>query len=602
MILKPTARRHFFQLLSYAKPYKAGVAGQLMLMLASIGFGVLKPWPLKVVLDNVVGGQPLVIGNDAITYSASTLLLLACLCYLLFHAGESMVQLGSTTLATLTCSKMIRDLRSNLLERLQALSLRFHDSHKVGDLVHRVTYNTSSVETAYQSGFMGVVKSVFTLVGMFIVMLILSPMLTLIALFIVPLLILAIRWYATRINSASRQHQDQEGQVAAQLQESLSGVRLVQAFVREAIEQRRFDDTCDRSVKTRLKSSLVQQSFGLLTTLILALGTALLFWVGAQEVLAGRLTVGEFVVFNAYLAMLYAPLSVLSYASSSVQSALGGAARLYEILDAVPEVQSRPGAKTLSKAQGNLALGNVTFGYEESVTILRNLSLEVKPGQTLGIVGETGSGKSTILNLVLRYYDPWNGIISIDGNDLRDLTIDSVRRAVAYVPQDTLLISGSVRDNIAYARPDATEEEVNAAAQRAEALGFISKLPQGLATQVGERGVRLSVGQRQRIAIARAFLKDSPIVLLDEPTSALDAETESRLMHTLEQLMENRTVVIVGHRLSTIASADQILVLSQGEVIETGTHNELLALEGRYSSMWKSQTGGTRSTNKVLQL
>lgn len=602
MIFKPEARRHFFQLLSYAKPYKAAVAGQLLLMVVSIGFGVLKPWPLKVVLDNVVGSQPLIIGEHVVAYSSAVLLFLACLFYLVFHAGESIVQLGSTTLATLTCSKMIRDLRSSLLERLQALSLRFHDSHKVGDLVHRVTYNTSAVETAYQSGFMGVIKSVFTLIGMFIVMLMLSPMLTLIATAIVPLLIMAIRWYASRINKASRLHQDQEGQVAAQLQESLSGIRLVQAFVRERIEQRLFDDSCDRSVKTRLKSSLVQQSFGLLTTFILALGTAFLFWIGAREVLAGKLTVGEFVVFNAYLAMLYAPLSVLSYASSSVQSALGGAARLFEILDAVPEVQSRPGATDLRNVQGNLVFHNVSFGYESGVTVLRNLNLEVNAGRTLGIVGETGSGKSTILNLMLRYYDPWSGSITIDGQDLCRLTVDSARRAVAYVPQETFLISGSVRDNIAYARPEATDEEVQAAARRAEAFDFISQLPDGFNTQVGERGVRLSVGQRQRIAIARAFLKDSRIVLLDEPTSALDAETESRLMQTLEQLMENRTVVIVGHRLSTIANADQILVLSQGEIIETGTHSELLALEGRYCNMWKSQTAGTRSYNKVLQL
>jgi ABC-type multidrug transport system fused ATPase/permease subunit len=305
-------------------------------MVVSIGFGILKPWPLKVVLDNVVTGKPLIIGGHTFDYNSAAILSLVCLFYLLFYAGESAVQLASTTLATLTCSSMIRDLRSDLLYCLQALTPHFHDSHKIGDLVHRVTYNTSAVETAYQSGFTGVVKSVFTLVGMFVVMLVLSPKLTLIATAIVPLLILAIRWYAVRINQASRLHQDQEGQVAAHLQETLSAMRLVQAFVREPIEQQRFDSICQGSVKTRLKSSLVQQTFGLLTTMILATGTALLFWLGAREVLAGRLTVGQFVVFNAYLAMLYGPLSVLSYASSSVQSALGGAARLFEILNAVP--------------------------------------------------------------------------------------------------------------------------------------------------------------------------------------------------------------------------------------------------------------------------
>lgn len=599
MILKPGVRRHFCQLLSYARPYKAAVAAQFALMVVSIGFGILKPWPLKIVLDNVVGHHPLIIGDWQPALSAAALLAVACACYLLFHAGESAVQLASTTVSTLTCSKMIRDLRASLLHRLQALSLRFHDSHKVGDLVHRVAYNTSAVETAYQSGFMGVVKSAFTLVGMFIVMLMLSPKLTLIALVIVPILIIAIRWYAGRINRASRHHQDQEGQISAQLQETLSGVRLVQSFVREPLEQQRFNNLCTGSVSTRLKSSLVQQSFGLITTMILAAGTALLFWIGAREVLAGALTVGEFVVFNAYLAMLYAPLSVLSYASSSVQSALGGAARLFEIMDAVPDIQSKPAALNLAKTEGHLAFHNVNFGYQNDIPVLKDVSFSVKPGHTLGIVGETGGGKSTILNLALRFYDPQSGRISIDDHDISDVTVDSLRRSIAYVPQDTLLISGTIRENIAYAKSSASDEEIELAARHAEALDFVTDLSHGFDTQVGERGVRLSVGQRQRIAIARAFLKAAPILLLDEPTSALDAETESRFLVTLEKLMENRTVIIVGHRLSTIRSADNIIVLSHGRIVESGTHADLLAEKGCYARLWDSQTADARATARM---
>jgi ABC-type multidrug transport system fused ATPase/permease subunit len=366
----------------------------------------------------------------------------------------------------------------------------------------------------------------------------------------------------------------------------------VQAFNRERLEQKRFNGLCHGSVGTRLKSSLVQQSFGLLTTVILAGGTALLFWIGAREVLAGRLTLGEFVVFNAYLAMLYAPLSVLSYASSSVQGALGGAARLFEILDSYPDITSAKDAKDLAANNGGICFSNVSFGYQSDVPVLNDCSFCVRPGETLGIVGETGGGKSTLLNLILRFYDPWNGSIEINGTDIRRVTVDSLRRACAYVPQETLLLSGSIRENIAYARPSATEDQIITAATNAEAHKFISDFPEGYDTPVGERGVRLSVGQRQRIAIARAFLKDSPIVLLDEPSAALDAETESRLMQTLERLMENRTVIIVGHRLSTIVNADKILVLSGGQVVETGTHEELLAKAGRYNRLWRAQTGG----------
>jgi len=582
--------RRYLAFLRYALPFKKLVAAHLSLMLLSIGFGLLKPWPLKVLVDHVVGGQPLVIAHWRFPWSPGVLLALTCAAYLVFHAGESLVQVFSTVVSTLTSSRMIRQLRSDLVNCLQRLSLRFHDSHRVGDLVYRVTYNTSAVESAFQSGFMGAVKSSLNLLGMFFIMLLMSPLLTAVAMAVVPALIVAIRWYAKRIHRVSLEHQNQEGEVSSRTHEILSNIRLVQAFNRRALEQQRFDSLCERSVDTRLKTTMVQRGFGFATALILALGTVLLFWVGIHQVLDGVLTIGEFLVFNAYLAMLYGPLSVLSYTASSVQSALGGGARLFEILESEDEIEECPDAEDLDSAQGAVSFSAVDFGYENHQPVLHQVSFAIAPGEMAAVVGETGGGKTTLLNLLLRFYDPWSGSIQIDGKDIRTLTLESLRGNLALVPQEPLLLADTIRENIAYGNPAASDEEILHAARMADADTFIQQLPDGYDTSVGERGVRLSAGQRQRIAIARAFVKKPRILILDEPTSALDAETESHLRRTIEQLKSHCTVVVVTHRLFTIRNADRIHVLHQGRVVEEGPHEHLLARRGVYARLWESQT------------
>jgi len=590
--MKSSAWSQYRRLLAYARPYKRDIAAQFALMGVAVAVGLVKPWPLKVLVDNVVGGRALAWGSWRPAVGPELLLALTCLAFLLIHAGESLVQFGSTSLSTYRSSKMMRDLRSDLMRRLQALSLGFHDSHKVGDLVHRVAFNTTAVETAFQTGFMGTVKSSMTLVGIFIVMLHVNARLTAVALAVVPLLVLCIRRYARGIQEVSREHQTQEGAVSSKAQEILSSIRLVLTFRREAWEQKRFEEACERSVRTRMRTTFANNGFSLGVALILALGTALLFWVGIRQVQAGRLTIGEFLVFNAYLGMLYAPLSVLSYTASAVQSVLGGASRLFEILDTEVEIQDRPEARPLAAVPQDVRFEAVEFGYQEGRSVLHDVSLEVRPGEMIAIVGETGGGKTTLLNLIMRFYDPWRGGVRVGGRDLREVTLESLRRAIALVPQEMALLSDSIRENIAYGRPDADEAAIEQAARLAEADAFIRNLPEGYEARVGERGVRLSAGQRQRIALARAILKDAPILLLDEPTSALDAETETRVMENFERLRDGRTVVLVAHRLSTIRRADRIYLLARGRIVESGTHGELLENDGPYSRLWKAQMEG----------
>jgi len=582
----------FGRLLKYALPYKRSVVTQFALMGIAIGVGLLKPWPLKVLVDSVVGNEPFHLQSWKPRVDREVLLLLTCLVYLFLHGGESLIQFGSTTIAALRTSRMIRNLRADLLRALLGLSLRFHDTHKVGDLVHRISFNTTAVETAFQTGFMGVIKSVLMLGGILVVMVNINPLLTIVALGIVPLLLLVIRFYAKHIHRRALDHQMQEGSVSSQTQEILSSIRLVLAFHRADWEQKRFEKVCDRSIPTRLRITIADNGFTFAVALILTMGTALLFWVGIHQVLSGGLTVGEFLVFSSYLGMLYGPLSVLSSTASAVQSSLGGASRLFEILDSDADVRDRPGVETLEMVEGAIEVESVCFAYQPGHTILKRIDFCARRGEMVAIVGETGGGKTTLLNLIMRFYDPQEGRIALDGRDLRDVTLDSLRRFIALVPQEMLLFPDSIRENIAYGRPSAGEAEIREAARIAEAHDFIMEMPEGYDTMVGERGVRLSMGQRQRIGLARAILKDAPILLLDEPTAALDALTETRLMENLEDYRAGKTVVLVSHRLSTIRKADRVYIVSHGRIVESGSHDELLDRGGAYARMWKAQMEG----------
>ena len=412
--------------------------------------------------------------------------------------------------------------------------------------------------------------------------------LALLSLAIVPLLLGAIYFFAHRIRRESTFIQEQESAVLAQAQEGLSSIRMVHAFGREEWEVHQFHQQAQQSLQANLRLTLTNVNSALVISTLMVIGTAAMYYVGTLHVLAGTLTLGSLLVFSAYLLMLYQPLESLTYTAWAMEGATAGAKRCFEVLDREDDVKDSPNAIAITETQGAIAFQNVSFAYAQDRHVLHDIDLQIAPNQIVALVGGTGAGKSTLLSLVPRFYDPTSGVVTLDGHDLRGITKKSLRAKIAIVLQDTLLFSTTVRENIAYGRPDATEEEIVDAAKRAQADEFIRQLPNGYDSPVGERGGHLSVGQRQRIGIARAFLKNSPILLLDEPTSALDPTTEAAIMETIKELMRGRTTLIATHRLATIHRVDQIVVLEHGRVVEQGRGPELVARGGVYAKLYAS--------------
>jgi ATP-binding cassette subfamily B protein/subfamily B ATP-binding cassette protein MsbA len=447
------------------------------------------------------------------------------------------------------------------------------------------------VATIVKDALLPVLTSTCSLVAMFVILWRLDWVLTLLALAVVPYLIWVLRRYARPMLERSHHQQEVEGQMYGVVEQTLSAVWVIQAFGREAAADRRFRQSTDDALKAALDTTAVQLWFKVLTGLAVAAGTAAVLWVGAGHALDGRLTVGSILVFLSYLGSLYGPLEALMYTSSTIQGAAGSARRVLEVLETECEVVDRPGAVPLPPVTGHVRLENVAFGYEPGRAVLDGVSLEVLPGETVAVVGLTGAGKTTLVSLVPRFFDPWQGRVLIDGHDVRDVQLRSLRSQVAVVPQEPFLFPRTIAENIAYGRPDASRQEIEAAARAANAHAFIERLPDGYDTQVGERGATLSGGERQRISIARALLKSAPILLLDEPTSALDAETERLLLEALGRLLKGRTALIIAHRLSTVRHADRVVVVHDGKASENGTHDELLAAGGLYAHFHAVQCG-----------
>ena len=550
-----------------------------MLTLCAIALNLAKPWPFKVIVDDAL--MPGAAGTR------STIPLL-CAALVVIHLAWGLINVATNYIFVRIGLRALLRLRTELYAYLQSLSLKYHDAKRSSDSSFRVAYDSQAIQTMFNKGFTNIFASLVTLLGTFAVMVAIDWQLTLLSLAVVPLIVGAIYFFANRIRSQSTTIQERESAVLAQAQEGLSSVRMVHAFGREDWEVRQFESHAQQSLRANLRLTLTNVYSTLVISTLMAAGTAALYYVGSLHVLDGRLTLGSLLVFSAYLVMLYQPLEQLTHTAWAMEGAAAGAQRCFEVLDRTDDVVDSAEAVDIDATAGAITFEGVDFGYSADQRVLRDVHLEIAPSQIVGVVGGTGAGKSTLLSLVPRFYDPSAGRVTIDGRDLRDVTKRSLRAQIGIVLQDTLLFSTTVRENIAYGRPDATEADIIQAAQRAQADEFIRRMPQGYDSMVGERGGHLSVGQRQRIGIARAFLKDAPILLLDEPTSALDPSTEAAIMNTIRELMRGRTTLIVTHRLATVHGVDRIVVLDHGELVEQGTGAELIARGGRYAALYSA--------------
>jgi ATP-binding cassette, subfamily B, bacterial len=569
----------------------------LVAMVAGIAIDLLRPWPMKLLIDHVLGGQPLSPGFGALIAALpggqSTTGLLAWA-----SVATVVIFLGGSTLATVSLvtsvrlgQRMVYALGADLFAHVQRLSLAFHSRRPVGDSVARVTGDPYCLQMLVNGTALPVAQSLLTLGAMFVVMWRLEPSLTLLALGVVPLLGGFIYAFGRPMHVWARERRDREAHLMAGVQQTLTAMPAVQAFCREDAESARFRHRAAATIAAYERSTMADMAFKLVVGLVTAIGTAAIMWVGGRYALEGTVTAGTILVFLSYLAALYTPLNEIAHTASTVQYAVANAERVVELLDTVPDVIDHPGASQV-RLRGHVQYDDVTFGYEARRPMIRGLTLDVNPGEVVAIVGATGAGKSTLVSLLLRFFDPWSGRIMIDGHDVRSLSVKSLRAQIAIVLQESFILPITVAENIAYGRPDATREQIEAAAAAANAADFIHRLPHGYETGIGERGMTLSIGEQQRLAIARAFVKDAPILVLDEPTSALDAHTESAVIDALRRLVKGRTTFIVAHRLSTIRHADRVVVLDGGIMLEQGPPSELLRRDdGAFARLWACQLG-----------
>lgn len=592
------------RVLAYVRPYSHLAAGSVITTVLLAFTALLAPWPLQILVDHVLENKPLLpILEGALGWVAADRFSLLGFA---IAAGLAIALLdnGLTVLAKHVNTRLeqgiILDFRSDLFRHAQRLSQAYHDRRRSGQTIFAVNFQARPAANLVMM-FPPLGKSLITLVGMIWIVFSIDPKLAMLSLTVVPFLYYSIGYYSKNIVSRLQKVRNMEGQTLSIIHEALSMLRVIVAFGREPYEFKRFRSQGERALDARMNLTLRQTLFSLAVNMTTAFGTALVLGYGAYRVLEGQLTIGKLLVVMTYLSSVYQPLQMISTTIGSLQESLVRIQLSMNLLDTLPEIQDSPGAVHVAKSRGEVTFEGVHFGYSGRSDTLADISFESKANQVVALVGPTGAGKTTLVSLISRIFDPSKGRILLDGADIRTLTLQSLRRQISVVHQEPLLFSGSIADNIRYGRLDAEISAITKAAKAAGAHEFIMRMPKKYDSEVGERGVLLSVGERQRICIARAFLKDSPILILDEPTSAVDSKTEALILQSLERLMRGRSTFVIAHRLSTIRNADLILVLRNGRIVERGTHEDLIARGGLYRQLYQIQTGGEKGAAQVLQ-
>ncbi|MEQ1907946.1 MAG: ABC transporter ATP-binding protein [Vicinamibacterales bacterium] len=577
--------------LSFMRPYRGRVAGVAVLMLLQVALGALEPWPLKLVIDYVLGSHelPQPIRQWATTLTggggAVSLLVLFVGFGVLLQLVHQVASAVGVRLQTDTGQRMVYDLRFKLLDHLQSLGLQHHITTSTGDAIYRIDVDSYSLENLAMSGVFPLASSIITLIVMFTVLVNLDVSVALLSLSVIPFLFLSLRYYANSLSQQEERVKELESGLISRLYEIFSSIRLVKSFAREPLESRRYAEAGSTTMNARIAVTWKQGLFGLMVATTTILGTALVLIVGGLHVMRGQMTVGSLIVVISYLGAVYGPLSAIAFTTGQLQSAVAGARRVRAMLALEPETIDAPDAIDATAVNGNVAFDGVSFAYPDGTAVLHDIAFEAKRGQMIAVVGLTGAGKTTLVSLIPRFYNPTSGRVLVDGIDVRQYRLRSLREKIAIVPQDAVLFSGTIRDNLRYGKLDATDEEIEAAARAAHAHDFVSRLPKGYDTLVAEAGGGLSGGERQRLSVARAVLKDAPILILDEPTSSLDAISEEIVFAALKRLRAGRTTIVIAHRLSTVRDADAILVLDGGHISAFGRHDELLKSSQLYRRM-----------------
>lgn len=585
-------------ILDLLRPYRTGLAIVLGSMLVQTLTSLAAPWPLKVILDNVVGNHHLPawlewIHRYPIAQSKSGLALLAASAVVLIALIGSIAGYVANYYTESVGQWVANDLRLRIYHHLQRLSLSYYDTHQTGLLLSTLTDDVATIQNFASSATLGILIDLLTIVGMLGLMFWLDWDFALIAVGVTPFLLLFVSRFKKSVKKATHEVRKRQSDIVAVVQQGLGSMRTVEAFGREDLEETRLGEASHATVEAALKARQIKALLSPVVNLTVALCTAIVLWRGASLILSGAMTVGSLTVFLAYLSKFFKPVQDLAKMTNTIAQTSVGLERIQAILDTDVGIPQKTDAKDPGSLRGRIVFEHVAFAYDPAAPVLRDVNFTIEPGQRIGIVGPTGGGKSTVVSLIPRFYDPTNGRIRIDDQDLGDLELAALRRNIGFVLQDTVLFRGTIRENIAYGRPGASEDEIRGAARLANAHEFIDRMPQGYDTLVGERGLTLSGGQRQRLGIARALIRNAPILILDEPTAALDTESEKLVMEALERLMHGRTVITIAHRLSTIRDADKIIVLKAGVVAEEGTHAELVRLNGVYAELHRIQTGDT---------